>query len=115
MQDGQATFQHKNHLFLIPGSRGQAAQHLAAAVSEYRAALRRPEALGGLADRSSVRYNFVCACVLAAGAAMGANATLVQARIHALAAVRTACFDLAETRLAVPGACRARCCGRSLP
>ncbi|KAK9838501.1 hypothetical protein WJX81_003740 [Elliptochloris bilobata] len=35
-------------------SRPQAAQHLAAAVAEYRVALRRPEALGGLADRSSV-------------------------------------------------------------
>ncbi len=46
-----------------------AAQFLLAAAREYRAALQRPEALGTLPDRCAVRFNFACACVLAAGAA----------------------------------------------
>lgn len=74
--------QHQNMSRGFAESRAQAAQHFAAAVSEYGAALRRPEALGGLADRNSVRYNFVCACVLAAGAAAGADAGSLQARSY---------------------------------
>lgn len=60
-------------------SRTQAAERFAAAAAEYKAALRRPEALGSLADRGSVRYNFVCACVLAAGAGAAAAPSLLQA------------------------------------
>ena len=80
-------------------------------MSEYRAALRRPEALGGLADRTSVRYNFVCACVLAAGAAGGADAGPLQARSHALVDALMAQPELAEMHLplAIDGALRTIC------
>lgn len=69
-------------------SRSQAAERFAAAAAEYKAALRRPEALGSLADRGSVRYNFVCACVLAAGAGAAAAPSLLQASALGLDAFR---------------------------
>ena len=89
-------------------SRAQAAQHFAAAVGEYRAALRRPEALGGLADRNSVRYNYVCACVLAAGAAAGADAGPLQARSYFPADGLMARPDLAEMHVPPPIDCALR-------
>ncbi|BDA41286.1 hypothetical protein COCOBI_02-0660 [Coccomyxa sp. Obi] len=52
------------------GNRGGAAQHYSEAVRAYAAALQRPEALGGLRERSDVRYNYACTCAqaLACGA-----------------------------------------------